>query len=230
MREGSRDVQHEGAAIDVADVGAVRPLGEHVGVVGAKAHVELLRQPRRRRRLVAFARAGIPPAPCLHRLRRVRDVEDAVELVVERVARGEVRRAGRHVDGPAVDEPQRVHAARMRPGAVELRDELRLFGPAHVEQVHARGREPHRAGLVRHRQEIAHQVQRIGPHPRVRQFGLHDQPRRARIGHVDAGEVLGRRLVRQPQDAPAVAGELQSHALADAAVALQLVAARAASC
>jgi hypothetical protein len=45
----------------------------------------------------------------------------------------------------------------------------------------------------------------------------------ARIGDVDAGEVLGRGLVRQPQDAAAVAGELHRHAFAQAAEAGQLV-------
>jgi hypothetical protein len=47
--------------------------------------------------------------------------------------------------------------------------------------------------------------------------------RRSRVRHVDAGEILGRGFVREPQDAAAVARELHRHALADAAETLQLV-------
>ena len=46
---------------------------------------------------------------------------------------------------------------------------------------------------------------------------------RARIGDVDAGEVLRRALVREPQDAAAVLGDLDRHALAHAAEAVELV-------
>ena len=56
-----------------------------------------------------------------------------------------------------------------------------------------------------------------------RQIGLHDDLGRARIGDVDGGEVLGRALVRQPQDAAAILGDLDRHALAHAAEAVELV-------
>ena len=104
-----------------------------------------------------------------------------------------------------------------------MRDELRLLRHADVEQVETRGRQPRRLRLVGNRHHVADDVERIRAHLRVRQLGLDHDPRGARIGHVDAGEVLRRRFVREPQDAAAVARELHRHALADAAEALQLV-------
>ena len=57
----------------------------------------------------------------------------------------------------------------------------------------------------------------------MRQVGLHHDPRLGRIGDVHAGEILGRALVREPQHAPAAARELQRHALAHAAEAVERV-------
>src|SRR5205085_10590490 len=45
----------------------------------------------------------------------------------------------------------------------------------------------------------------------------------ARVRHIEGGEILRRALVRKPDDAPAVFGDLDRHALAHAAEALQLV-------
>ncbi len=56
-----------------------------------------------------------------------------------------------------------------------------------------------------------------------RQVGLHDDLGLRGIGDVDGGEVLGRALVREPQDAAAVLGDLDRHALAHAAEAVELV-------
>jgi hypothetical protein len=58
---------------------------------------------------------------------------------------------------------------------------------------------------------------------RLRQVGLHYHLRLARIGHVDAGEILGRALVGEPEDAAAVRRDLDRHAFAHAAEALQLM-------
>ena len=58
---------------------------------------------------------------------------------------------------------------------------------------------------------------------RLRQVGARDQLRRARIADIDRGEVLWRALVGEPQDAPAVLGDLDRHALADPAEPVELV-------
>ena len=105
------DVEHQRAAVDVADISAIGLIGKDVGVVGAKAHVEGRRQARWRRGAVTHARAGVPPAAHLDRLGEVRHVQDAVELIVQRVGGHKVARTGRHVDGFAIDKPHCVHTA-----------------------------------------------------------------------------------------------------------------------
>jgi hypothetical protein len=135
----------------------------------------------------------------------------------------EVRGAARHVHEFAVDEPQRVHAARMRPGGIEMGNELWLLRHADVEQVEPRGRQSCALCLIGDGHHIADDVERIRAHLGVRQLGLGHDPRRSRVRHVDAGEILGRGFVREPQHAAAVARELHRHALTDAAKALQLV-------
>src|SRR5258706_189015 len=114
------NVEDHGTAVDIADISAVRPLRENVGVVCAKARIELGVESRWWRRTVAFARTRQPPAADLGWPLVVADVDDAVELVVERMPRLKVRGAARHVHEFAVDEPQRVHAARMPPGGIEM--------------------------------------------------------------------------------------------------------------
>src|SRR5204862_6411501 len=74
------DVEHQRAAVDVADVGAVRPPRIYVGVVRTVAGVEG-RMARQRGLGVAVARAGQPPAADLARPRGLADVDDAVALV-----------------------------------------------------------------------------------------------------------------------------------------------------
>ena len=109
MRE-IRDVEDDRPAVQVADPRPVGPLRVHVGVVRAEAGVER-RMAHRRWFHVAIASAGQPPAPHLRRPRGLADVDDAVALVVLRVAGLEVGGAARHVDVGAVDEPEMVHAA-----------------------------------------------------------------------------------------------------------------------
>ena len=102
-------------------------------------------------------------------------------------------------------------------------NELRLFRYADVKQVEARGSQSGRLCLVGDGHHLADDIERIRTQLRVRQLSLNNDARLARIGDVHAGEILGRRLVREPQDAAAVAGELQRHAFAHAPETLQLV-------
>ena len=101
-------------AVDIAEIGAVGPLGIDVGVVRAEAGVGTLRMALRRRLAVALLRAGQPPAADLDRLGGVLDVDDPVELVVLRDGSAEVGRAGAHMDVFAVGKPQLMDAARVR--------------------------------------------------------------------------------------------------------------------
>src|SRR5712692_7648899 len=57
----------------------------------------------------------------------------------------------------------------------------------------------------------------------LRQVGLHHHLGLARIGHVNRGEILRRALVREPEDAAAVGGDLDRHAFAHAAEAVEQV-------
>ena len=84
--------------------------------------------------------------------------------------------------------------------------------------------------LVGDRHDVADRLQRIGAHLRLRQVGARDDLRVLRVGDIDRGEVLRRALMRQPQDAPAVLGELHRHAFAHAAEAVERVVRRADAC
>ena len=182
-----------------------------------------LRVPRRRRHVVALARARHPPAPDLFRLRRIAHIENLVALVVERMRRLEIRRTGRHVHVIAVAEPQLMHAARIRTGAVDEGDALRIFRHRNVEQLEARRLLPDLLALISDRHDVADDLQRIRAHEAFRQFGLHHDLRIARIGDVDAGEILRRALMREPDDAAAILRDLDRHALAHAAEAREFV-------
>ena len=220
-----RDVEDDRAAVDVADPGPVGPAGVDVRVVRAKSGVEL-RVTRRGRLRVPVPRTGQPPATDLDRMRGLPDVDDAVELIVFRVPRLEVRRSARQMQIRAVDEPQMVHAPRVGPGGVEERDRPRLAGVGHVEELDTGRLHADAARLVRDHEQIAHEVQVVGPHVPVGQIGLDDDRGLPRIGHVHAGEVLRRGLVALPQHAPPVAGELDGHPLAAVPEAAQIVVAQ----
>ena len=172
---------------------------------------------RRRRDIVALAGAGQPPAADFDRLRRVAHVDALIELVVVRVRRVKVRGARTHMDVFAVGEPELVDAARVRAGAVEERDPLRVFRGRDVEQFDARLRVAGLLRLIGDRQDVADRLQRVGAHAVVRQIGARDDLQRLRVGDIDRGVVLRRALMRHPQDAPAVLGQLHRHALAHAA-------------
>ena len=134
-----------------------------------------------------------------------------------------VRGTARHVHEVAVDEPQRVHAARVRAGRIEMADARRLLRHADIEQVETGGRQSNALRLIRDCHHVADHVERIRAHFGVRQLGLRDDARRTRVGHIHAGEILRSRLMRKPQDAAPIARELHRHAFADSAKALQLV-------
>ena len=94
------------------------------------------------------------------------------------------------------------------------------FGFSGVEMSNSSNAGLRVAGLLRligDRQDVADRLQRIGAHAVVRQIGARDDLQRLRVGDVDRGVVLRRALMRHPQDAPAVLGELHRHALAHAA-------------
>ena len=123
--------------------------------------------PGRRRLGVAVAGAGKPPAPDLGRTRGLPDIDDAVELIVLRIARLEVGRAAGQVQIGPVDEPQMVHAARMRAGGVEERDRAGLAGIGHVEELDAGGLHAGPGRLVRDHQQITHEVEVVRAHVAV---------------------------------------------------------------
>src|SRR5262245_53186358 len=88
-----RYVENKKSRIKPAGVGAVGTLGVDVGVVDAMAAIEA-RMAHGRWSTVAFADAGNPPTPDLFRMRGVFHVHDHVELVVQRVTRLKIGRAG----------------------------------------------------------------------------------------------------------------------------------------
>ena len=177
--------------------------------------------PRQRR--LAFLGAWHPPAADFDWLCRIAHVDAAVELIVERMARLEIGRAGGHVHVFAVAEPQLMHAARRRARAIEKRDRAWAFRHRYVEQLQARRLLPDLLRLIGHRHDVAGQFERVRAHIALRQFGLHHDFGLARIGDIDGGEILRRALVRQPDDAAAVFGDLHAHAFAHAAEAAEIV-------
>jgi len=68
---------------------------------------------------VAFSRTGQPPASDFLRTLRIAKVDRHPDLIVERVARFEIAHACRQVRELTVDEPEVVHATRVRPRRVE---------------------------------------------------------------------------------------------------------------
>jgi hypothetical protein len=160
------DVEHHCAVVDEAEVGAVGTLRPDAGVVHTVAGAPEFLAARLGAPglLVALLRARRPPAAHFGRLGQVAHVDDAIDLVVARVVRLEVFRARRDVHRLAVDEPHHVHATRMRAGAVEEADRLRLFRLADIEQFEAGRLGAEVARLVGHAHHVADHVERVGPH------------------------------------------------------------------
>ena len=218
-----RNVENDHPAVDIAEIGAVGALWIDVCIVRAEAGVGAFRMTHRRRLAVALSRARQPPAADLDRLRRVLHVDDPVELVILGVGRREVRRAGAHVDVFAIGKPQLMNAARMGPGAIEERDRTRGFRHRDVEQLEPRGLQPLLFRLIGDRHDVADRFQRIRAHMGLRQIGPCDDFRGAWIADIDGGKIFRRALVSQPQDAAPVLGDLDRHALANAAEPVELV-------
>jgi hypothetical protein len=179
--------------------------------------------PRRLRIGIADTRARHPPASCLLRRTRIAHIKNLITLVVELIVGDEVGRTRRHVHVFAVAKPELVHAARFLARAVNERDRLRLLGRRYVEQLEARRLLPRLLHLIGNRHDVADYLERIGAHVGLRQLGLHHHLRIARVGYVDSGEILRRAFVRKPDDAAAILGDLDRHALAHPAKAFQLV-------
>jgi len=215
------NVQNEHAAVDIGEIATVAPLRIDVGVVGAVALVD--RVAWRRHDIVALTRARHPPAADFDRLRRVADIDTAVELVVVWIGRHEIARTGRAMDEFAIAEPKLMHSARMRAGAIEKRNRFRIFRLGNIEQFKAGGLKVLLRRLVSDRHHVAARFQRVRAHIGVRQIGLAHHFRLARIGDVDGGEILRRALMREPDDAPPVRRDLHRHALAHAAEAAEQV-------
>ena len=114
-----------------------------------------------------------------------------------------------------------MYAARARPRTVEERDRLRMLRRRDVEQLESGGLQPLFLRLIGDRHEVAAGLQRVRSHMGLRQIGLHHDLRFARIGYVDCGKILRRALVREPEDAPAIGRDLDRHALAHAAKAVE---------
>ncbi len=123
----------------------------------------------------------------------------------------------------AVAEPELVDAARARARRVEIGDRLRLLRPRHVEQIEAGGLLAGLLRLVGDGEQVAADLQAVGAHEALRQRGLHDHARVARVAHVEAREVLRRALVRGPEDTPPVGRDLDRQPLAHAAETVELV-------
>ncbi len=105
------DIQHKCAAIDVTHIRAIGTIRKHIGVVCAKACVEFLGETLWWWRLIAFACTGIPPTAHFNWLGRIRDIQNAIELVIQWIARLKISRARRHMQIVAIDKPHRMHAS-----------------------------------------------------------------------------------------------------------------------
>ncbi len=127
------------------------------------------------------------------------------------------------MDGLAIDEPELMHAARMRTRAVEEGNPARHFGLGNVEQLDPGGLGALFRRLIGNRHDVAADFERIGAHLTMRQVRLHHELGVPGIADIDAGEVLGRGFMREPQNAPPVLRELQAHALAEPAEAGEFV-------
>ena len=124
----------------------------------------------------------------------------------------------------AVGEPQLMDAARGR--ARSNRKSVIERGFSGIEMSNSSnpaGCRPGCCRLVGDGQDVADRLQRVRAHMRLRQVAAGDDLWRARIADVDRGEVLRRAFMRQPQDAAPVLGDLDRHALADAAEAVELM-------
>ena len=72
-----------------------------------------------RQTAVALAGSRIPSAPNFPGVSGIAQVDDDIELIVQRIARIEIRHAGRQVGKFAIYEPETVRPTRVRPRSIE---------------------------------------------------------------------------------------------------------------
>src|SRR5262245_48560726 len=116
-----------------------------------------------------------------------------------------------------------MYATRAWSRSVDVGDGFWLLRHRDIEKLEARRLLPVLLHLVGNRHDVADCLQRVRPHVRLGQIGLDDDLGRTRVGYINGGEVFGRALMRQPQDAAPILGDLYRHALAHAAEATKLV-------
>ena len=116
-----------------------------------------------------------------------------------------------------------VHAAGRWAGGVEERDGPWLDRVLDVEDLEPRRLHAGRLRLISDDHEVADDVERVGAHLVVRQVRLRDHGELARVGDVHRRHILGRRFVGDPEHATAIPRELDGHALAAVAEAVERV-------
>ena len=169
---------------------------------------------------VTLTQARQPPAAGFNRLRRILHVDNAIDLMVARVAGLIISGSRTHMHVAPIAEPQLMNAARMRARRIEKGYALRVFRLRNIEQIKSRRLLPDLGGLIGNRHDVAANLKRVGPHILHGEIRLHHHLGLTRIGDIDRGEILRRLPVREPQDAPAVRRDLKRHALAEAAEAI----------
>ena len=162
-----RYVENDCAAIQVADVNTVGTFGIDVGVVNpvVVAATRIVRRMRIKARqggrLIALARARQPPASRLLRFGRIAHVDDAITLIVTRVAGREIRCPAGAVNVLAIDKPDAMHTPRLRSRAIEERDRTRVFRHGNIEQLDAGVLDIPAIGLIGDGHDIAGNLQRV---------------------------------------------------------------------
>jgi hypothetical protein len=163
---------------------------------------------------------GIHQRPTSFGRTRIAHVEDLVALVVELVVRDEIAAPDAMCTYSPSQNQSWCTPRDFSPERSTNGDRLRLLRRRNVEQLEAGRLLPRLLALVGDRHDVADDFERVRAHVGLRQLGLHHHLRLARIGDIDRGEILRRALVREPDDAPPVLGDLDRHALAHAAEAV----------
>ncbi|MNY33627.1 hypothetical protein D3C86_1679130 [compost metagenome] len=104
-----------------------------------------------------------------------------------------------------------------------MRDEPWILRHANVPHVESGRFCAGRLDLAGNHHDIAHNIQRVGADLHVWELRLADQPRFARIGDIDRGEILRRRFMRHPQNASAIARLLHRNAFAKPTESIEFV-------
>jgi hypothetical protein len=164
---------------------------------------------------VAFPLTREPPSPDFVRSRRIRDVDDHVELIIAGVVRLEVRRSCGDVGVPPVERGHEMGADRVGSRGIEETHLLRLIRGRDIEQVepgrcHTRCRH-----LFGQEKDVSSEGQRVATHRIVLAGELGDELGCRRVGDVQNRHRDGRVLVGHIEKPSPVAGDLHRHPLAD---------------